>query len=68
MIENLPIDMELLEKRKAIPVKLAELSYIDQEKAIHFLRIWGEKKSPITPLYNEIMKTLYDKELIEGGA
>jgi hypothetical protein len=52
---NLPIDVELLNKRRLIPVKLAELSYINPEATIRLLRIWGEKKMPITPLFNEIM-------------
>jgi hypothetical protein len=38
---TLPIDLDLLQKRKAIPVKLAQLSYINPEKAIQLLRKWG---------------------------
>jgi hypothetical protein len=35
---TLPIDLELLQKRREIPVKLAQLSYINPEKAIELLR------------------------------
>jgi tRNA U34 5-carboxymethylaminomethyl modifying enzyme MnmG/GidA len=55
---TLPIDLDLLQKRKAIPVKLAQLSYTNPEKAIQLLRKWGEKQIPITPLYEEIIQAL----------
>ncbi|MED3905811.1 MULTISPECIES: hypothetical protein [Anoxybacillaceae] len=55
---TLPIDLELLQKRREIPVKLAQLSYINPEKAIELLRKWGEKQVPITPLYAEIIQAL----------
>ncbi|QXJ39543.1 hypothetical protein BV455_02909 [Parageobacillus caldoxylosilyticus] len=55
---TLPIDLDLLQKRKAIPVKLAQLSYTNPEKAIQLLRKWGEKQVPITPLYEEIIQAL----------
>lgn len=54
----LPIDTDLLKKRQEIPVKLAELSYKDQDKAIHYMRLWGEKKEPITTLHSEITNQL----------
>jgi hypothetical protein len=60
MYKNLPIDVELLNQKRMIPVKLAELSYIDPEATIRLLRIWGEKKMPITPLFNEIMSYFKD--------
>lgn len=50
----LPIDMDLLKKREEIPIKLAELSYMDPDSAVVLLRKWGEKKSPITVLHAEI--------------
>lgn len=52
---DLPIDRELLEKRKMIPVKLAELSYTKPEVVLVLLRDWGEKKKPITTLFDEIL-------------
>jgi hypothetical protein len=55
---TLPIDLDLLQKRKAIPEKLAQLSYANPEKAIQLLRKWGEKQVPITPLYEEISQAL----------
>jgi hypothetical protein len=55
---TLPIDLELLQKRQAIPVKIAQLSYINPEKAIELLRKWGEKQAPITSLYEEILQAL----------
>ncbi|WP_335870110.1 hypothetical protein [Bacillus sp. 2205SS5-2] len=51
----LPICRETLQKRQAIPLKLAELSYVNPEAALSFLRLWGEKKIPISPLYEEIL-------------
>lgn len=53
-MSNLPIDPEFLRKRMLIPVKLAELSYLNQEAAIKYLRIWGEKRMPITELFDEL--------------
>ncbi|WP_165769121.1 hypothetical protein [Virgibacillus profundi] len=55
---TLPIDMEILQKREEIPVKLAELSYTNPEKSLELLRKWGEKRTPITPLHEEIRKAL----------
>lgn len=53
-MNNLPIDPEFLQKRMMIPVKIAELSYQDEEAAIKYLRIWGEKKMAITDLFEEL--------------
>ncbi|MDF2911120.1 MAG: hypothetical protein K0Q56_2001 [Sporolactobacillus laevolacticus] len=58
---GLPIDPEILEKRKQIPVKIAELSYLDQESAIEFIRIFGEHKMPITTMFDELSKCLEEK-------
>ncbi|MCT8138604.1 hypothetical protein H1D32_13155 [Anaerobacillus sp. CMMVII] len=52
---NLPIDVDILQKRKMIPIKLAELSYSKPEIALKLLRVWGEKQKPITPLFEEIL-------------
>ncbi|MCR1835010.1 hypothetical protein NSA56_11445 [Oceanobacillus caeni] len=54
----LPIDLDILQKRQEIPIKLAELSYADQENALRLLRVWGEKKSPISVLHKEIVDCL----------
>lgn len=54
----LPIDMEILQKRKEIPKKIAALSYKDEKKAIHYLRVWGEKKSPISVLHKDLTDSL----------
>lgn len=52
---NLPISKDLLMKRKAIPPLLAQLSYSKPDITLNLLRMWGEKKKPITPLYEEII-------------
>lgn len=52
---KLPIDPDILRKRKMIPEKLAELSYKKPEVALELLRVWGEKQKPITPLFEEIL-------------
>jgi hypothetical protein len=52
---KLPICLELLQKRQEIPMKLAELSYSKPEAALSLLRLWGEKKIAISPLYEEIL-------------
>jgi hypothetical protein len=53
-MNKLPIDPIILEKRAAIPGLIAELSYQDERKAIKYLRIWGERKMPITPLFSTL--------------
>lgn len=57
-MNDLPIDLEFLQKRKMIPVKIAELSYKDETAAIKYLRIWGEKKMAITVLFDELTVAL----------
>ncbi|MDR7237171.1 hypothetical protein [Neobacillus drentensis] len=57
-MNELPIDLEFLQKRKMIPIKIAELSYKDEEAAIKYLRIWGEKKMAITVLFDELTVAL----------
>lgn len=51
---GLPIDMDILKKRTEIPKKIAKISYADKDKAIHFLRLWGEGKVAITELHNNL--------------
>ena len=53
-MNKLPIDPIILEKRAAIPGLIAELSYQDETKAIKYMRIWGERKMPITPLFSTL--------------
>ncbi|MFX3616101.1 MAG: hypothetical protein ACE3JK_01045 [Sporolactobacillus sp.] len=55
---NLPIDPIILEKRSQIPGKIAEISYKDKDEAIKFMRIYGEHKMPITPMYDKICECL----------
>jgi hypothetical protein len=57
-MSDLPIDPEFLEKRRMIPAKIAELSYKNEEAAIKYLRIWGEKKMAITELFDELTNVL----------
>lgn len=61
---TLPINPDILLKRKEIPEMLAKLSYIDKEKAIHYMRLWGEKRIPITPLYDEL---LFELDRLKSG-
>lgn len=55
LVSNLPLDPDFLRKRMMIPVKIAELSYKDEMAAIKYLRIWGEKKMPISELFDELV-------------
>ena len=55
---RLPIDMDLLKKREEIPVKLAELSYKDQDQAIVLLREWREREVPISTLHEKLRSLL----------
>lgn len=57
----LPIDPLILSKGAAIPGLIAELSYVDATKAVEYLRIWGEKRMPITSIHSELTSEL------EGG-
>lgn len=55
---DLPVEPEFLKKRMLIPSKIAELSYFDQEAAIKFMRIWGEKKLPVTEIFSQLLEEL----------
>jgi hypothetical protein len=57
-MKDLPIDLEFLQKRSMIPIKIAELSYKDEEAAIKYMRIWGEKKMAISELFAELTSAL----------
>ncbi|GAB3051189.1 hypothetical protein [Virgibacillus ainsalahensis] len=60
---TLPINLDILEKRDEIPIKLAELSYNNSERAVTLLRKWGEKKSPITELHKELCESLKKEDI-----
>ncbi|PAQ15041.1 hypothetical protein CD798_08335 [Bacillaceae bacterium SAOS 7] len=55
---TLPIDLDLLEKRIAIPALLAELSYLNEQRSVELVRVWGEKTMPITSLYDLLLKEI----------
>ena len=57
-MNSLPIDPIILKKRGAIPGLIAELSYKDETKAVEYLRIWGEKRMPITTLHEVLTSEL----------
>lgn len=67
-MKNLPISLDLLEKRKEIPVRIAELSYVDKDKAIHFMRLWGERAKPISTIHDEVTKVWRSKVNEDGGS
>lgn len=54
------IDRDILEKRMAIPKLLADLSELDPESTLHYIRVWGRKEMPITPLFEELSKKLME--------
>lgn len=55
---KLPIDMDILQKRQEIPVKIAQLSYKDEQQAIQFIRLWGEKRIAISEIHAQLTTTL----------
>lgn len=66
-MDGLPIDLNIIEMRKEIPKKIAELSYKDEKEAIHYLRLWGEKKIAITEIYEQLCQSLQDKVPLAVG-
>lgn len=62
-MNTLPIDPLILMKRGAIPGLIAELSYKDEAKAVEYLRIWGEKRMPITAIHSELTVELEGREV-----
>lgn len=54
----LPINPEVLQKRNMIPELLSRLADDNPDEAIRLLKVWAEKKMPITPLYEEILSYL----------
>lgn len=61
-VQILPIDPEILVKRSMISALIAKLSYRDEKAALHYLRIWGEKRMPITQLYLELEEAIEEFE------
>jgi len=57
---TLPISPERIRQHANLPVKLAELSHIDAEKALSLLRDWGEGKKTIKVLWEEITEQVGD--------
>lgn len=57
---TLPIPVERLHQHANLPIKLAELSHIDAQKALSLLRDWGEGKKTIKALWEEITKHIGD--------
>lgn len=55
-----PIPTERIRQHANLPVKLAELSHIDAEKALSLLRDWGEGKKTIKVLWEEITEQVGD--------
>lgn len=60
---NLPIDLDILQKRQEIPMQIAKLSYQDEDKALQFMRLWGEKKITITEIHEQLSTALKDRNL-----
>lgn len=54
----LPIDMDILQKRKEIPKKIALLSYQNESQAIYYMRQWGEQKQPITVIHKKLTEEM----------
>ena len=48
---DLPLEYELARKSGEIRNKLAELSYLNVDRAVELMRVWGEHKMHITPLH-----------------
>ncbi|KAA6482212.1 hypothetical protein [Bacillus swezeyi] len=63
-MNQLPVDPEFLKKRMAIPSKIAQLSYINPEQAIKYIRIWGEHKKPVSELYTELTNVLIENKAV----
>ncbi|WP_257349050.1 hypothetical protein [Pseudalkalibacillus decolorationis] len=49
---------EVILKRRQIPKLLSDLSYINQEKAVKYLRIFANKELPVTPLYEKLIEEI----------
>jgi hypothetical protein len=62
---ELPIDPEIIKKRAYLPVKLSELSKIDPDAALKYLRNWGDGKQAISQLWDSVMSELNSKQSLQ---
>jgi len=53
---------ELADKHRMIKIKLAELSYINPDKALEFMREFGEHRKPLTTLLDDIMEAFEEEK------
>jgi len=56
----LPIDPERVRQNAYLPVKLAELSKSNPEKALELLQAWGEGTKTIKKLWDEVIQYVGD--------
>jgi len=63
----LPIDMDIIRKRQEIPEKIAALSYTDPQKAVKYIRLWGERKITISKIHADLSKDLKESEAENAG-
>ncbi|MEQ6353976.1 hypothetical protein ABNX05_05050 [Lysinibacillus sp. M3] len=55
-----PIDPERVRQNAYLPVKLAELSKSNPEKALELLQAWGEGTKTIKKLWDEVIQYVGD--------
>lgn len=55
-----PIDPERVRQNAYLPVKLAELSKSNPEKALELLQAWGEGTKTIKRLWDEVIQYVGD--------
>ncbi|GLC89377.1 hypothetical protein [Lysinibacillus piscis] len=58
--EFLPIDPIRVKQNAYLPVKLAELSRVNPEKALELLQAWGEGSKTIKKLWEEVVQYVGD--------
>jgi len=56
---KLPINMNLIEKEIEIPDLLAKLTYKNEDLAIGYMRLWGEKKMTISEIHKKLTDELF---------
>lgn len=64
-VMQLPIESEILMKRSEIPSLISQLSYQDEQQAIEYLRLWGEKKMPITTIHQELTTAIKEEREVK---
>lgn len=64
-----PIDPERVRQNAYLPVKLAELSKSNPEKALELLQAWGEGTKTIKKLWEDVIQYVGDtiQTTQEGG-